>query len=238
MAFRSAKQARIYVGQLAASCYARTVSGDSALGMLDTTTLCDGAKVFIPDIEGGSFQVAGPLDADAATDGQWDALVAQKAATTPTPITFMPLGTDGAVWLVEGVDTNFDTSAGVGQTVDWSLAATTTGVLDLNGTVLADNVAVTATANGSAIDGGASSANGAVFHLHVTAYATITSDDVTIEDSSTGSSGWATIATFAQATGLTSERVAITGTIKRYVRIVDTISGSGSITRHISMARR
>jgi len=207
--------------------------------MLDVTVICSTAKAYIPGTEGsGSFSIAGPLDSDGAATGQWATLTAQKAATTPTPITYMPLGTDGAVWLVDGVHTNFDTSASVGNTIDWSMASTTTGVLDMNATVLSNNEAVTTTTNGSSIDGTAATTNGAVFHLHVTAFSGLTSDTITIEDSSTGSSGWATIATFTAATALTSQRVAITGTVKRYVRIVDTIVGTGSITRHISMARR
>lgn len=239
MAFRNAQQARIYVGSFAASCYARTVSLDDSVDMLDVTTICDAAKAYIPGTEGsGSFSIAGPLDSDGAATGQWATLTAQKAATTPTPITYMPLGTDGAVWLVAGVHTNFDTTASVGNTIDWSMQSSTTGVLDMNATVLSNNVAVTTTTSGSSIDGTAATTNGAVFHLHVTAFSGLTSDTITIEDSSTGSSGWATIATFAAATALTSERVAITGTVKRYVRIVDTIVGTGSITRHISMARR
>jgi len=238
MAFRNAQQARVYVGILGASCYARSAKFDSTTDTLDVTTLCDTAKVSIVDQETSSFSVDGPLDVDATTNGQYDAIATIKAATTPTPITYMPLGTDGAVWLTESNETNFTTMAGIGATVDWSMTAQTTGQTDLNGTVLDDNVAVTATQNGSAIDGAAATSNGAVFHLHVTAFTGITSDDVTIEDSATGSSGWATIATFTQATGLTSQRVAITGAVKQYVRVVDTVAGTGSITRHVSMARR
>ena len=238
MAFRNAQQSRIYVGLFNASCYARTAGLGSSMDALDVTTLCDTSKVFIPGKDTSSFTIAGPLDVDATSNAQWDALTDQKQASAPTPITYMPLGTDGAAWLVEAVDTNFEASAGNDSTVDWSMAALTTGHTDMNGTILANAVAVTTTTTGSSIDGAAATSNGGVVHLHVTAFSGLTSDTITIEDSSTGSSGWATIATFTAATGVTSQRVTIAGTIKRYVRIVDTVVGTGSATRTIAMSRR
>lgn len=237
MAFRNAQQARAYIGRLAASCYARTVSVGSSTGLLDTTTLCDTAKTSIPESESASFSVAGPLDVDAAADAQYDAITDIKASATPIPITYMPF-TDGAAWLIDANETNIEISGGEGSTVDWSVAAEVTGQADYNATILSNAGVVTATQNGSSVDGGAATANGAVFHLHVTAWTGLTSDVVTIEDSSTGSSGWATIATFTSVSGLTAQRVAITGAVKQYVRVVDTVVGTGSVTRLVAMARR
>lgn len=239
MAFRSSQQARAYVGLLGASCYTRTLSIDATNDTLETTTICDATKQYIVGQNTSTVSLAGPLDDSAASNGQWDALTDQKQATTPTPITIMPLGTDGAAWLFEAVETNLDTSAGTGSTIDWSMAAQTTGVTDLAGVVIENNTTITDTANGSSFDATAQTTNGGVAHLHVTAFATVTSDTITIEDSSTGSSGWATIATFAAATGVTSERVVIAGTIKRYVRVVDTVvGGAGSVTRTVALSRR
>jgi len=239
MAFRNAQQARAYVGILGASCYTRNLSIDATNEVLDTTTICDTDKKFIVGQNTSTVSLDGPLDDDATANGQWDALTDQKQATTPTPITIMPLGADGAAWLFEADETNLSTTAGVGSTVDWSMAAQTTGITDLAGVVIENNTTITDTANGSTFDATAQSTNGAVAHLHLTAFATVTSDAITIEDSSTGSSGWATIATFATATGVTSERVVIAGTIKRYVRVVDTVvGGAGSVTRTVALSRR
>ena len=239
MAFRSAQQARVYVGRLAAAAYARSASTDSTTEMLPTHTLADTAKASIPGEDSSSFSIAGPLDVDATADAQYDAITDQKAATTPTPITYMPLGTDGAAWLIEANETDIGFTGAVGQTADWSMAAETNGQTDFAGVILENATTITDTANGSSNDLTAQTTNGGVAHLHLTAFATATSDAITIEDSSTGSSGWATIATFATATGLTSERVVITGTIKRYVRVVDTVvGGPGSVTRLVAFARR
>ena len=116
--------------------------------------------------------------------------------------------------------------------------ATLTVVAGGSATAATTYLGSTATGNGTARDLTAQSTNGAVAHLHVTGFTGLTSNDITIEDSSTGSSGWAVIGTFTQVTGLTSQRLAITGTVKQYVRVVDTAVGTGSCTRTVAFARR
>lgn len=241
MAFRSSQQSRIFVGILAAAAYTRNLSTNSSTEVHDVSTIADTARQFVPGQESASFSIDGPLDDSAATNGQWDALTAQKQATTPTPITFMPLGTDGHAWLIDAVDTNFETTSGVGSSVDWAMAATTTGPPDMNGVVLENNTTVTADTDGTADTGPVGgSANGGVAHLHVTAFSGFTSDDIIIEQSTNGNFAGeeTTLVTFTQVTGLTSERIEVTGTVDRYLRVADDVTGTGSITRHVSFARR
>ena len=241
MAFRSAQQARVYVGILNASCYTRSVSMDASIEMLDTTTICDTDKQYIPGQDTSTFSVAGPLDASAASNGQWDSLVDQKQADDPVAITYMPLGTDGAAWLIDGIETNLTDEAGVGGTVDWSLSAQTTGQTDMNGVILENATTVTTDTDGTANTGPAGgTSNGAVAHLHVTAYSGLTSDDIIIEGSTSGAFGGeeTTVFTFTQVTDVTSERIEVTGTVPRYLRVVDDVTGTGSITRTVAVSRR
>ena len=238
MAFRSAQDARIYIDHLASACYARTVSSNSNTVMLDDTTLCDDEFSFIPSNNGSTFSIAGPFDVDASSDGLADTITALKGVTTPTPITYMPLGTDGAAWLIEADQTDFTTSSSISSTSDWSMDAQTTGETDFNGVIAENNTSVTIDTNGSNVDNGAATSNGGVAHLHVTAYSGLTSDDITIEGSANGSTGWSTIFTFTQVTGLTSERVEVTGSVPRYLRVVDDVTGTGSITRLVAISRR
>lgn len=241
MAFRNAQQSRIYVGILAASCYARNASASSATAMLDTTTLCDTTRIFIPDMEEtGQFAVDGPLDVDGSANGQFDAIADVKASTTPTPITFMPVGTDGAAWLIQGNEVDLQLTNNVGETADWSMSAQTHGQHDLRGEILENATTVTVDTNGTTHDSGAATTNGAILHLHVTAFSGFTSDAITVEGSATGAFGGeeTTIATFTTVTGLTSERLAITGTVHRYLRVVDDVTGTGSITRLVAISRR
>lgn len=241
MAFRNAQQSRVYVGILSAAAYARSVDVNSSTGMLDTTTLADTARAFITDIEeAGTFSLSGPLDVDGTSNGQYDAIADVKAATTPTPITFLPLGTDGAAWLIKGNETDIQLSNAVGQTADYTMSAQTHGQHDYRGVVLENNTSVTADTDGSSVDNGAATSNGAVAHLHVTAYSGFTSDAIIIEGSATGAFAGeeTTIVTFTTVTGLTSERVEVTGTVPRYLRVVDDVTGTGSITRFVAISRR
>lgn len=240
MAFRNAQVARIYVGALRASAYARTGSATSPTDMHDVSVLEDTAKEYIVGQNTSTFTAAGPLDGSGATDGQADLLATFKAASSPTPITFMPLGTDGAAWLMAGLATSFDGTTGTAQSVDWSLSAQTDGATDQNGLLIENNTTVTADTDGTALNNGAGTTQGAAFHLHVTAFSGFTSDDIIVEGSTTGSFGGeeTTIATFTQVTALTSERVVVTGTVPRYLRVVDDVTGTGSITRTVAVSRR
>src|SRR5690606_18266378 len=78
-------------------------------------------------------------------------------------------------------------------------------------------------------DGGAATSDGGAAYLFVTDLAGITAVDVVIEDSADGSTGWATIATFAQVTADNAgQRVEITGAIKQHTRASIDVTGTGS----------
>lgn len=82
----------------------------------------------------------------------------------------------------------------------------------------------TVATNGTGVDGVASSTFGAQFYLHLTAF-TGTSVVVKIQDSA-DNSAWLDLsgAAFTSATGITSERIAISNaaTVRRYLRVVTT----------------
>ena len=96
-------------------------------------------------------------------------------------------------------------------------------------------LAARGTAASTAHNNAASSANGGSAYLQVTAN-TVTSLNVLIEGSATAA--WAgeevTLATFTQvllATGVTSQRIAWTGTTQQYVRAAATVvAGGGAVT--------
>lgn len=78
----------------------------------------------------------------------------------------------------------------------------------------------TTATNGASYDGAASTSFGAQYYLHVTAF-TGTSVTIKVQDSA-DDSAWADVsgAAFATVTGVGWERIAVTGTIRRYVRVV------------------
>jgi hypothetical protein len=88
----------------------------------------------------------------------------------------------------------------------------------------------TATSPATGLDGTASSALGAQAYLHVFSF-TGTSVTVTLQDSADNAT-FAAIASpmvFTAATGRTSERIAVTGTVRRYVRAITTGTFSSAV---------
>lgn len=242
MAFKNAQQSRVLGGILNLSGYLRNFDVATQTDMLDVTTLADTAKVMIPGQNSSTLQLSLLLDTDGSSNGLWErASQNWKASATPVPFTVAPSGTAALseVFMVEAWEASLSASSAVAGVVEASINAQTTGWTDA-GVALSDLEAVTTTANGTARDLTAASSAGGVAHLHVSAFSGITSDVVTIEHSVDGVSSWATLVTFATVTGLTSERVVVPSgtTIRRYLRVVDTVTGTGSCTRHVSFARR
>jgi hypothetical protein len=117
----------------------------------------------------------------------------------------------------------------VGDLVTTSVSIQPDGPVDW-GQVVALETAITIDGNGTAVDGAAASANGGVAHIHSTAFSGLTNNVVTIEHSVDGVSSWATLVTFATITAVGSERVVVAPgtTVRRYLRVVDNVTGSGS----------
>lgn len=99
--------------------------------------------------------------------------------------------------------------------------------------------ALTANTNGTGVDNAASSANGGSGYLEVTAFSGFSSVAVKLQHS-TDNGIWADItsgAFTAVTTAPGAQRITFTGTVNRYTRHVVTVTGSGSITLAIAIAR-
>ena len=241
MAFVPSYNSRLLYGPLALAGYARNVQHGWQADMLDVTTLADRAKVMIPGQDTSTLTVDMLLDSDGSASGQWTQLAALKG-TGAYAFTLAPNGlTFGSeCWMVQAIDTSFSASASQAATVDLAIAAQTDGSTDFGVTLEDGATAITADGNGTARDNGAASSNGGVAHLHVTAFSGLTNNVVTIEHSVDGATSWATLATFSTHSGLTSERVVVAAgtTVRRYLRVVDNVTGTGSTNRVVAFARR
>lgn len=102
------------------------------------------------------------------------------------------------------------------------------------GVVLKEFDAETSTGNLASVDNAASSAFGAVGHLHVTAF-TGTSATIRITDS-TDNSIFADLIVFTAVTAPTSQRLTAVGTVDRYARVQITGTFS-SVTFAVGLAR-
>lgn len=234
MPFVSSQQSRVFAGSFAYSAYSRGYNSASTSAMLDVATLVDTAAAFIP----------GQTSSTSAITVLYDTISHAHGATWRTvdslPVTFLPAGTalSAECIMVDSILTEFATTAPLTDVVAGSLSTTNTGPDDV-GEVIAAFAAITATTTGTSVDDGASSANGGVAHLHVSAFSGLTSNTVRIEHS-TNNSTWSTLTTFTAATGTTSQRLTIAAgtTVNRYLRVVDTVVGTGSCSRIVTFARR
>lgn len=241
MAFQSAQKARALVGTLNLSGYAKSVSVTWNQDALDVTTLADTAKAFIVGQDTATAAISLLYDTDTTAGGEYDFIQGTWKTTQPQPLTYAPAGltTGSPALLMSAIETTAGGSVSASDVAMMDVAAQIDGATDM-GTVVEDLTAVTIDGNGTARDGTAASANGGVAHLHVTAFSGLTSDVITIEHSVDGSTSWATLVTFATVSAITSERVVVAAgtTVRRYLRVVDNVTGTGSCTRSVSFARR
>ena len=104
-----------------------------------------------------------------------------------------------------------------------------------NGVSLYALTNTSATANATAVDLGASSTLGGQAHIHCTAHSS--ANMVVKIQSSADNTSFADVSgfSFTALTGTTSQRIATTNTVNRYVRIVTTVT-SGSATFSVAYA--
>lgn len=235
MAFQPSFNSRVLIGSFSFSAYVNDVQFPTSTNMLDVTVLTNTAKTFIPGQVTSTASLKGFLDPDTTSLGQYD----QLNTFSSSPLAYGPSGFafGSELFMVTALKTLAGTHAGAAGAVEFDLACQT-GLHTDFGRSLHDLTAETADGSSAAYDGGAASTTGGVAQLHVSAFSGLTSNVVIVEDSATGSSGWATIATFSTVTALTSERVTIAGTIRRYTRCSYDVTGSGSTTFQVGIARR
>jgi hypothetical protein len=224
-------RARVLNGDFSLSAKVHDANNAFVVEMLDVTTFADdGVKRFIAGLNTSTFSVEGYVDADVYTDS--------AAWTANQPFTYGPQGLALAspVTMVDGYRSSFEIGAPVAGVVGFSMAGQTDGPTNF-GYSLHDLTAETATANGTGYDQTVvSTTAGGIGHLHVTAFSGLTNIIVTIQDSADNIS-FATIGTFTTVTGVTSQRLTIAGTVRRYVRASWTVTGTGSCTFSAAFAR-
>src|SRR3990172_7841290 len=145
---------------------------------------------------------------------------------------------DGAR-LMSALTTVYAESSPVGGAVGFSWSVFCDGEVGF-GVVLHPLVAVTGDANGTTHTGPVGgSTTGAIAHLHVTSVSAGDDITVTLEDSANGSD-WLAISggAFANLAVAGSERLVISGTIRRYTRAVWNVTGTDvSIVFGVALAR-
>lgn len=202
----------------------------------DATTILDDGWRGVPGLLSGSMSLNGLFD--SAAGGLYEEIVACVGVDNSALVTVLPDGaTIGkpalmAVTDIEGFEVPATNSDLVSLTVN---GAADDGV-DM-GVSLHALTAETTSSNATSVDNAASSANGGVAALHLTAYSGLTNIVVKVQHS-VDNSVWVDLITFATATGVTSERKTVAGTVNRYARALWTVTGAGSATFVVAFARR
>lgn len=233
MAFVHGKSAAVLLDGADVSAYFNSAETNIEVDTAETTTFGASWKTYIPGQVGGMFPFSGYFD--PTWNDTWDNIGDAPGAV----LTFGPGGValGAEVRLVKVLTAAYTEGAEIGGVVTFDWDVTADGAVGF-GRVIAASAAITGDANGAAFDYTAETTAGGIAHLHVTSVSASDSIVVTIEDSTNGSSGWATIGTFASKSAAGAERIAIAGTIKRYVRAVYDVTGTDvSIVCSVHLAR-
>ena len=241
MAFIHGKSAQVLHGAHDLTSFLNEASASQEVETSETTVFGDSAKTYIVGLKDGTVTASGMFEGSAL--GVDEVLAGSIGSDTLAPVTVGYEGTalNKRVSLLLAKTTSYEISSPVGDVVSVSYDAQSDGGID-QGVSLAALASVSATTTGTANDNTASSANGGVAQVHVTA--NTRNANVTIKVAhSADNSTFADLATFTvvSTTVTTSERVIVASgtTVNRYLRAVATLSaGTGSITYQVSFARR
>jgi predicted secreted protein len=243
MAFVAGKGARILLDKYHVSPFLQTASFSLTKDALETTTFQDGSRDYIEGLKNGTANLGGFFDgADDALD---EALNAIFSSSATEPVSIFP-GNDSTVGNPGYVTDGWNGSYEIGASFDGVVTAAATIQASSDGTsgrpgswqralTLVPFAAYATTQTFTAIDHGASSANGGAATIHATAHTGTTTTVIVEHDTVPGFTAPVTLATFT-VTAATASRVFVSGTVNRYVRA--RISGIGtSTTMHVNFAR-
>ncbi len=238
MAFVAAgPNTKILVGDTDLSGYFSSVSLPTEVSTSDVTGFGKTHHCHIPILRDGTVSLGGFWDGSV---GAVDEELAVTMASTPNVVTIGLAGLTVAerVRLVSGLKTNYEPSGEVDGVVEISaeIQAAAGGVE--SGISLHALAPESATSNGTSVDNGAATTNGGVAHLHITAHTGVSTLQVIVQHS-TDNVTFADLATFTTASGVTSQRVEVTGTVNRYLRAYRGFVVGGEVyTFAVAFARR
>lgn len=241
MPFLHGKSTIVLHNEYDLSSYFNDASTSRSVETAETTAFGNSAKTYITGLQDGTISLSGMFDGGAnAIDQEMTDIIGSNDGGILTIAVSGSLAIGQRVISALGELTSYEVSAPVGDVVAANAEFQVDGGVG-NAISLHALSAETATGNGTSHDGAASSANGGVAQLHVTAN-TMNNNMVFKVQHSSDNSTWADLATFTTVatTVKTAERVTVASgtTVNRYLRGTWTASGTGSVTFHINFARR
>ena len=231
--FLAGKDNKVLFGAFDLSSYFNSASFSREQEVSETTTFGSDQATYISSIETATASLGGFWDGGSdAVDEELQAIIGSASAT---PLSIYQGGDTAGnkVVLLNSKIQNYTIDSSVADAV--GVSATFTGDNFGNGKSLYALTNTSATANTTAVDFGASSSLGGQAQLHCTAHS---SANISVKiQSSADNSSFADVSgfSFTAISGTTSERIATTNTVNRYVRLAITVT-SGSATFSVGYA--
>jgi len=247
MAFVHGKSVDVLVNGYDLSAYFNDASITYNSETAETTAFGNESKTYIVGLDDGTVSLSGMFDANT-TDGL-DTVVTGTLSDNviTTSVFYATPAAGGRVSMADGLLTNYEISSPV--------ADVTSASLDIQGNdgvrqgdALSALAAVSTTTTGSEVDrsaGASTTAGVCSAHLHIVANdrdAGTLDVKITSATSSGGVYADVTGGAFTQiaaGAGRASERIAISGAVNRYVKVVYTVTGgtTGSYTPIVTLTR-
>ena len=231
--FLAGKDNKVLFGAFDLSSYFNSASFSREQEVSETTTFGSDQATYIQSIETATASLGGFWDGGSdAVDEELQAIIGSASAT---PLSIYQGGDTAGnkVVLLNSRIQNYTIDSSVADPV--GISASFTGDNFGNGKSLYALTNTSATANTTAVDFGASSSLGGQAFLHCTAHS---SANISVKiQSSADNSSFADVSgfSFTAISGTTSERIATTNTVNRYVRLAITVT-SGSATFSVGYA--
>ena len=231
--FLAGKDNKVLFGAFDLSSYFNSASFSREQEVSETTTFGSSQATYIQSTETATASLGGFID--LGTDAVDEELQAVIGSASATPLSIYQGGDTAGnkVVLLNSRIQNYTIDSSVADAV--GVSATFTGDNFGNGKSLYALTNTSATANTTAVDFGASSSLGGQAFLHCTAHS---SANISVKiQSSADNSSFADVSgfSFTAISGTTSERIATTNTVNRYVRLAITVT-SGSATFSVGYA--
>ena len=231
--FLAGKDNKVLFGAFDLSSYFNSASFSREQEVSETTTFGSSQATYIQSTETATASLGGFID--LGTDAVDEELQAVIGSASATPLSIYQGGDTAGnkVVLLNSRIQNYTIDSSVADPV--GISASFTGDNFGNGKSLYALTNTSATANTTAVDFGASSSLGGQAQLHCTAHS---SANISVKiQSSADNSSFADVSgfSFTAISGTTSERIATTNTVNRYVRLAITVT-SGSATFSVGYA--
>ena len=237
--FAHGKNVNIFVNEYDFSTYFNDVSASSTVETAEVSAFGSSAKSYIVGLQDGTVSLSGMFDGTATgTDVVFSSVL---GSATKQLVVVAPSGNSvGANAIVlEADDTSYEVSGAVADVVQTSAEFQSSDGVE-HGKILSSGTAISSTGNGTSVDNTAASTNGGVGFLSVPTNTRNGNITVKVQQSADNST-FTDLITFTEVTSTqkTSERVEVTGTVARYLRVSYTVAGStGSATPVVAFARR